>query len=401
MEKEKQKNKTKKRIKILSIIFTILSIIVALLVIVLILWEFGSAEFKTNVIKFLSKQQIARDIIALEVKDNYENSIQDIEFDSQNIVVNETVEKELSGYRNIVLLGIDSRNGSFDANTRSDTILIISINNETGDVKLVSLYRDTFLKIIQDKRTDYYSNVNKAYSIGGAPGAISTLNVNLDLNIDDYIVVNFRGLSEIIDMLGGIDINITKLEMSRINKIGSDMEAETGKQFNELTNYGNVHLDGFQATAYCRIRDAEFYDEQGNEYHYDFGRTARQRYVMEQLIVKAKNSGVSSLIKLAKQIMNMNTEDETFIKTSLEYDEIMDLIPIMIDYKIQSTVGFPFTYATPRINGADLVVAEGLVSNVSVLHEFLFDETEYEPSEEVKQIDEYIADYTEVKAETQ
>lgn len=398
LHKHGRKNRGKyRRKKILILVLIILAIIVALLLAALLFLKFGSQSAKNQLIKELSKQQIVRDIVADEVKDDYEDKVQDTSFDPEEVVVNEEVEKKLTGYQNIVLFGIDARDDAFDEATRSDTMIIISINNDTGAVRMVSLYRDTYLDIIQTDGNTIYSKANAAYSWGGPQGAVSTLNTNLDLNIDDYIVVNFSGLSEIIDLLGGIDINITDLEMRRINKIGSDMEEESGKEFTEVEGSGDVHLDGFQATAYCRIRDAVFVDSKGNEYHYDFGRTARQRYVMEKLVKNAKASGVRSLLSLAKKIMNMNTEEETFMKTSLCYDEIMDLVPVMIDYNIESSTGFPFTLETPNIDGGDLVVAEGLACNVTALHSFLFDDVDYQPSDTVNEISQYIIDYTGVQ----
>lgn len=360
----------------------------------LLFWEYGSASAKAELIKFLSKQQVVRDIVADEVKDDFEDKIQDTEFKKEEVIVPEEVEEKLTGFKNVVLFGIDARDDAFDSATRSDTIMVISINNDTGAVRMVSLYRDTYLNIIQNDSSTFYSKVNAAYSMGGAKGAVSTLNTNLDLNIDDYIVVNFSGLSEIIDLMDGIDIHISDLEMRRINKIGSDMEIESGNPFTELTEAGDVHLDGFQATAYCRIRDAAFTDEDGTEYHYDFGRTARQRYVMQKLVTKAKSSGISTLLNLTKKIMNMNTEDRTFMKTSLGYEEIMDLVPVMIDYNLEASSGFPYTLQTPNIDGADLVIAEGLSCNVAALHEFLFDDNEYSPSKKVNEINDYIIDYT-------
>lgn len=381
----------------LKIVLVVLIFFFVMLLSGLLFGKYGPTSAKTQVIKFLSKQQVVRDIVADEVKDDFEEKIQDTEFKKEEIVVPEEVEEKLTGFKNVVLFGIDARDDAFDSATRSDTIMIISINNDTGAVRMVSLYRDTYLNIIKNDGSTFYSKVNAAYSMGGAKGAVSTLNTNLDLNIDDYVVVNFSGLSEIVDMMDGIDINISDLEMRRINKIGSDMEAESGNPFTELSEYGLVHLDGFQATAYCRIRDAAFTDEQGNEYHYDFGRTARQRYVMQQLIVKAKSSGLSTLIGLAKKIMNMNTEDKVFMKTSLGYDEIMDLVPIMIDYNLEASSGFPYTLQTPNINGADLVVAEGLSCNVTALHEFLFNDKEYSPSKLVEEINDHIIECTRVQ----
>lgn len=384
----------KKTIKVVKVVF--------LVIVLLIVAAFGflylaPGSAKMSLVKLLSQSGIIRSIVAGEIEDDFQDKIQDTNFRPEEILIPEGVEGKLTGYKNIALFGIDARDDAFDSATRSDTIMIISINNETGAVRMVSLYRDTYLNIIQSDGSTFYSKVNAAYSLGGAQGAISTLNTNLDLNIDDYVVVNFNGLSEIIDMMGGIDINITDLEMSRINKIGSDMQAESGREFYYVPSSGYVHLDGFQATAYCRIRDAAFYDAAGNEYNYDFGRTARQRYVMEQLVNKAKSSGIPTLLNLAKQIMNMNTADRTFIKTSMDYDKIMDLVPVMIDYNLEASSGFPYTLETPTIDGASLVVAQGLSCNVSALHQFLFDDVDYQPSGMVESINYDIINYTGVQ----
>ena len=382
--------KVLKKIKIICII------VMVICVSVFTAWKMIPVDAKLELIKSLSKREIVRNIVAEEVQSDYEKNILDAEFDDQDIAVGEQIRQKLSGFKNVVLFGIDARDSSFDNATRSDTIMIISINNETGAIRIVSLYRDTFLKIIGKDGDTYYSKVNAAYSEGGAKSALSTLNTNLDLNISDYVVVNFYGLSEIIDMLGGIEIIISDLEMSRINKISTDMIEGTDIEYVPLEESGEVHLDGLQATAFCRIRDAEFYDESGNKYEYDFGRTARQRYVMQKLVSKAKGSGISTLLSLVKQIMNMNTEEEIFLKSSLDYNEIMDLGPVLVDYNIERSTGFPFTLATPNIDGTDLVVAQGLTYNVSELHRFLFDDEEYQPSDSVRKTDDYIKTYTKI-----
>lgn len=382
--------------KVLKKIKTICIIVMVICVSVFTAWKMIPVDAKLELIKSLSKREIVRNIVAEEVQSDYEKNILDAEFDDQDIAVGEQIRQKLSGFKNVVLFGIDARDSSFDNATRSDTIMIISINNETGAIRIVSLYRDTFLKIIGKDGDTYYSKVNAAYSEGGAKSALSTLNTNLDLNISDYVVVNFYGLSEIIDMLGGIEIMISDLEMSRINKISTDMIEGTDIEYVPLEESGEVHLDGLQATAFCRIRDAEFYDESGNKYEYDFGRTARQRYVMQKLVSKAKGSGISTLLSLVKQIMNMNTEEEIFLKTSLDYNEIMDLVPVLVDYNIERSTGFPFTLATPNIDGTDLVVAQGLTYNVSELHRFLFDDEEYQPSDSVRKTDDYIKTYTKI-----
>ena len=378
----------KKVLKIIGIV------LIVILVMGISFWKLAPIRVKGNLIKKLSKQQTVRNIVADEVQDDYEKKVQDTGFKEEEVIVNEEVEHQLTGYKNVVLFGIDASDGSFNSGTQTDTIMIISINNDTGAVRMVSLYRDTFLKIIGKNGKTFYSKVNSAYNNGGAQAALSTLNTNLDLNLSDYIVVNFDGLSEIIDMMGGIDIAISSTEMRRINKISTDMLMGTDIEYTPIEESGDIHLTGLQATAFCRIRDAVFYDEEGNDYHYDFGRTARQRYVMKKLVSKAKSTGISTLISLARQIINMNTENQMFIKTSLNYNEIMDLIPVLVDYNIEGSTGFPFTLMTPYVKGADLLVAQGLSYNVSELHKFMFNETDYKPSVAVSEINDYIIEYT-------
>ena len=162
----------------------------------------------------------------------------------------------------------------------------------------------------------------------------------------------------------------------------------------DITHSGDIHLSGLQATAYCRIRYVSFYDEDGTNYSNDMGRTARQRSVIKKLVEKAKKAGVSQLLQIADSVLNYNTEDEKIIGTSLSFDEVMDLIPTMIDFTLSGSEGFPFTCDTPTINQASMVVAQGLSYNVTKLHEFLFDEENYVPSEQVMEISDYIENYT-------
>ena len=383
--------KYKKTLKITGIVLA------SIIVLGLVFLKLAPSSVKLQIVKALSKKQVVRDVIEDKVGDNFEEKVRDADFKEEEIVVPEEAAKKLTGFKNIVLFGVDARGSEFDSETRSDTIMIVSINNDTGAIRMASLYRDTIMRVMRSDGSSFYGKVNSAYTLGGVQAALSTLKTNLDLNIDDYVVVNFSGLAEIIDLMGGVDIKITDLEMRRINKIGSDMQIEGVGAFTELTEWGDVHLDGMQATAYCRIRDAAFYDEEGNDYHYDYGRTARQRYVISKLVDKAKSSGISKLLDLAVQIMNMNTSERTFMKTSLQYDEIMDLIPIMIDYKLEGSTGFPYTQDTPIVDGNDYVVPQGLAVNVTALHAFLFDDPEYVPSQTVQEINDYIIEYTGVQ----
>ena len=124
------------------------------------------------------------------------------------------------------------------------------------------------------------------------------------------------------------------------------------------------------------------------------GRTARQRSVIKKVVEKAKDAGVGQVLQIADSILHYNTADEKIITTSLSLDEVMDLIPTLLKFTLSDNTGFPFTGDTPKINGASMVVAQGLEYNVSKLHKFLFGEENYQPSETVKTISDYLINYT-------
>lgn len=401
MRDSKKKGK-KKNVKIALLIIETTLIIMALIICGFgIYYTTASDETKISMrnglIKELSGCSLVRNILLSSEKSDYDDNVKDKDFDEEKVDINENVKKKLTGYTNIALFGLDARDGEFEKDTHSDSILIVSINNDTGNVKLVSLYRDTMLKIRKRNGESKYGKANQAFFLGGAEGAVSMLNTNLDLDISDYVVVNFSGLTEIIDALGGIDVNITDEEQFYINGYLVETRKVTGMDSEDVAHSGNVHLNGLQATAYCRIRYTSFFDEEGNEYREDMGRTARQRHVLMKLADKAKAAGSDRLIKIARMILNSNTEEETFVKTSMDFDEIMDIIPIAIDFTLSDTTGFPFTLAMPDINGESMVVAEGLSYNVEKLHKYLFENEDYNVSPEVDKISDYIIDNTGVK----
>lgn len=400
--RDSMKKGRKKKLKVTLLVIETILIVLALIVGGIgVYYTTASDERKiairNNIIKELSGCSLVRNILLSSEKEDYDDNVKDSDYDEDKVDVNEGVKKRLTGYTNIALFGLDAREDEFDCDTHSDSILVVSINNDTGVVKLVSLYRDTMLRIRKRNGELKYGKANQAFFLGGAEGAVSMLNTNLDLDISDYVVVNFSGLTEIIDALGGVDVNITDDEQFYINGYLVETRKVTGMDAPDVTQSGNVHLSGLQATAYCRIRYTSFFDEAGNEYRDDLGRTARQRYVLTKLVDKAKAAGSDKLINIAKMILNSNTEEKTFIKTSMDFDEIMDLIPIAIDFTLSDTTGFPFTLAMPNIDGESMVVAEGLSYNVEKLHKYLFEKESYTASAEVDKISDYISDYTGVE----
>ena len=301
--------------------------------------------------------------------------------DDSKIKVNQEVqdsidsqESTLTGYTTYALFGIDHR----DKNTalggeNSDTIIIASVNNDTKDVKLVSVYRDTLLNL----GNDTYSKANAAYAYGEAEQAITMLNTILDLNISEYATVNFNALTTIIDDLGGLDMDMSYAEIVHMNNYCVETSEETGKDYTpielpdrpddiEAVQY-HYHLNGVQATSYCRIRYTA---------SLDMGRTERQRRVIQMIVSKAKSAGLGKIFKIMDDVFPMVT-------TSMTQDEILQLLPTLIGYSVDDTTGFPTSYKFSNVKGS-IIVPTTLETNVIELHKFLYGDEAYTPSATVK-----------------
>lgn len=299
-----------------------------------------------------------------------------------NPQVEEKIETTMKGYRNIALFGVDSTTGALDKNTRSDTIMIASVNQDTGECRLVSVYRDTYLNLSNDS----YNKCNSAYAKGGPKMAMNMLNMNLDMNITDFVTVGFAGLRDTIDALGGVEIDVTDAEIRHLNnyqismvgttKDGVNYEANAGTDYTPVTTAGRQTLNGLQATAYCRIRHV------GD----DFQRTERQRTVLLAIAEKAKKASPATLNEIADKVFNE-------VYTSLDLPEILELLADISKYEVVDQAGFPerdrLSTGTIGAKGS-CVVPLDLTENVAWLHEFLFQDGEYVPSDQVKSYSEKI-----------
>ncbi|WP_022755339.1 LCP family protein [Butyrivibrio fibrisolvens] len=303
--------------------------------------------------------------VAISVDELQENISEEVKANAES--------GQMKGYTNIALFGVDTRTGDLENNTRSDTILIASINNTTKEVKLVSVFRDTYLNLGNDS----YNKANSAYAQGGPTQAINMLNMNLDLNITDFITVGFEGLVDVIDALGGIDIELTDAEVKHLNDYQKIMARQQGKEYIAVTQAGYQHLNGLQATAYCRIRYTS-----GD----DFKRTERQREVLEKVFEAASKASLSEL----NSIIDAVTDE---IYTSLSTSEILGYVSNITSYSIVDTTGIPTsdmrTGATVGRKGS-CVIPVTLEANVIWLHEYLFGEENYSPSSKVLEYSEKI-----------
>ncbi|MDO4616813.1 MAG: LCP family protein [Lachnospiraceae bacterium] len=300
----------------------------------------------------------------------------------------ETAETEndygLSGYEMIALVGIDTRDGVDAMN--SDTMIIACLNHGEKSIKLVSLYRDTYLNVGEYEGEDLYTKANSAYGIGGAEQLLTMLNLNLDLNITEFASVRFLALAETIELLGGLDIDMTREEVIHLNNYNIETAEACGMEYealelpSELEFDGAMtrtfHVNGSQAVSYARIRYTS-----GN----DFRRAARQRLVLQLTLDKAKSAGVGTL----NSILNEVLPDVT---TNMDNSKIMTYAAALLSYSITDQTGFPFDHYEDdgTLTGNDNVVAVTLESNVIQLHEFLLPGMSYEPSSTVKSYSDYI-----------
>ena len=303
------------------------------------------------------------------------NKIETPQLDESKIVTNVTA-PQMSGYTTYALFAIDqrSKNAALDAQN-SDTIIIASINNDTKEVKLASVYRDTLLDI----GNDTYTKANAAYAYGGPEQAISMLNTMLDLNITDYVTVNFNAMVSAVDALGGLDLPLSYAEMVFMNDYCVETSEETGKSYtpvtlpdpkpaNEEETLGEYHLNGVQVVSYCRIRYTA---------SMDMGRTERQRRVIGLMVDKAKSAGLTTIFNIMDEVFPM-------ISTSVSKTELLNLIPNLMGYNISDTTGFPSKYKFADVKKASMVVADTLEENVKELHKFLYGADEnYQPSQNI------------------
>lgn len=336
---ERKKKKMNKGLKIFLIILLILFIIVAGL---------GVAGY-TFVNGKIGKMQ----------KEN---------IDTTAVGINEETKQELKGYRNIALLGIDSRADDYGLGNRSDCMIIASINQETNAVKLISVYRDTYVYVTENgtKRLD---KITHAYSYGGAQNTLKSLNEAMDLNITEFVTVNFDAVIAAVDSLGGVYIDIDKSEIKYVNDYIDATSESSGVKSSHITHSGRQKLDGVQAVSYTRVR----YTAGG-----DYKRTERMRTVVEAMLSKAKTLNVGQLNSFADTILPK-------IRTNISTSEIWGLIPKLASFKVTESIGWPYDtkgITLDRWYGVPVT----LKSNVEILHKEAFEQEDYEASDTVKEM---------------
>lgn len=299
--------------------------------------------------------------------------MQKVEIEEEDLDIDTQVEENLTGYRNIAIFGVDSRSSNLGRGNRSDCIIIASINNSTKDVKLLSVYRDTYVQI-EGYGLD---KINHAYSFGEAPLALKTLNTNFDLNIKEFVTVNFDSVSEAVDALGGVNIKVEENEINYINGYQKETSRVTGKEMVPVTHSGLQTLNGVQAVSYGRIR----YTEGG-----DYKRTERMRDVVEAMFQKLKTKSVGEINNILDTVLPK-------VYTNISTSEMISMIPQVMKYNITDSIGWPYEtrgITLDRWYGVPIT----LESNVKKMHQELFNEQEYVPSAKVQEISNKIVNKT-------
>ena len=336
----------KKKSKALRIFLTILLIIIIIVVIL----AGVAVGFVANKLGKINVEEINEEEVGITVK----------------------TKEELSGYRNIALLGIDSRADDYGLGNRSDCIIIASLDQKTKNIRLISVYRDTYLQL-EEKGKTVLDKVTHAYSYGGAQNTLKALNTNLDLNITEYVTVNFDAVIAAVNAMGGVTIDIDSSELKYINDYINATSASSGIKSSQITKTGKQTLDGVQAVAYSRIR----YTEGG-----DYKRTERMRTVIEAMLSKAKTLNIGQLNKLVDTILPR-------VSTNISGTEIIGLVPSIASYNITDSIGWPYETRGKTIDRW-YGIPVTLESNVEKLHKEIFGQSDYVVSDTIKEINNQI-----------
>ena len=305
-----------------------------------------------------------------------------VDFDEkkvENLDLSEEQLAQMKGHWMIACFGVDSREKGGEMNVgkgaNADVNMICSVDLESGEIKLVSVFRDTYLNI-SDKNT--YNKINAAYAIGGPEQAVAALNKNLDLNITQYATFNWKAVADAINILGGVDIELSENERSWINAYITETVKETGIGSHQIQKAGLVHMDGVQAVAYGRIRYGDT----------DYARTERQRIVLQAAFDKVKTADWATVNNVIQTVMPQ-------LATNIDMADLIPLARQLANFHIGDTKGFPMARGEANVGkNGDCVIPQTLVSNVSELHQFLFGTENYQPSSKVQSYSAHISEAT-------
>lgn len=297
--------------------------------------------------------------------------------------IDDKVAENLADYRQIAVLGVDARSMTTYDGARSDAIVVMSINKKTGDIKMISVMRDSYLEIYNRQREKYFDKITNAHGIGGGVDTCRALNRNLDLNIREYAIFNWKAVADAVDALGGVTVDVKDNELYDLNKYGTQTGEIVGRSFTPVLAAGVQTLDGIQAASYCRIRKTSGGDSQ---------RAERMKKVMEAMFTEAKQMNLSQLNEIAETAL-------PGIRTNLDNTAIFGLIAGIGKFQLNGSIGLPYAYQGGMFHGGWYAVPKTLESNVIQLHKDAYGMAEYKVSETVLEISTMMQEDTGVTAE--
>ena len=292
-----------------------------------------------------------------------------VETDKDAFAIDPQVAEDLSGYRNIAILGSDARADEGYDGSRTDAIIIMSIKKSTGEIRLISVMRDSYLRMDYMDGTPILDKVTHAHHYLGGVNTCASLNRSLDLNIDEFVIFNWKAVADAVDCLGGIKINVSEDEMGDMNIWGPETADNVGREYERITETGTQTLDGVQATTYCRIRKNSGGDE---------GRSKRYKEVVAAVMKKA----------MLQPWKLKELSDTVFpnIRTNMSRTAMYTAVINAPRYNMGKSLSWPQDYWSGLLGGISYVVPDTLESNVIRLHEKAFGQENYQVSDTCAQI---------------
>ena len=295
--------------------------------------------------------------------------------------INPGVEEKLEGYRNILIVGLDTRENEDESYSKSDAIIIATIKEDNGKVRLTSVYRDTLLDLEEQKGKHRLDKLTHQYMYGDPLSLIRTLNRNMDLNIKEYVKVNWETVADATDNMGGLELTIKDYEIKEMNKYIKSTNKTLHGDKTKIKKAGKQTLNGIQTVTYCRIRKV------GNG---DYERTERMRKTMKAAFKKTKTMSLGELNDLAEEILPE-------IGTNITGKKIVGLAVGTLRYDLGKNSGWPYDVSEAVVDGVWYGPPVTLESNVKEMHRKLFGQKNYEPTKKVKTINDRIIELTGVE----
>jgi LCP family protein required for cell wall assembly len=303
------------------------------------------------------------------------NEVNRVDVSDEDWDIDPEVAKQLKDYKNILLIGIDAREGEDADKTRSDGIIIMTINKKTKDISLTSVMRDTYLDMeVNEQHT--IDKITHAHAYGGPVNTVRALNRNMDLNIDDFMRVDWSTVADVTNAMGGIKVEVKEKEIKEINKFIKDTNKNLSKDQKDNTmikHAGKQTLKGVQIVSYCRIRKIDG----------DKQRTQRMRNTIKGAFEKAKTLKLSELSDVADVAMSETT-------TSMGNTTMISLISGMTKYDMKGSKSWPYNAQSVMIGGVYYDTPITLKSNVVDLHKKVFKQKNYKPTTRCLRINEQI-----------